>query len=105
VTRVVRDQSAKLVFGSSILPAVSNRTVTEWFKVLPWKGRGLARAPRVRIPPVLPNRFIMKKFWCNGCGEPKYKCYCDEQCPTCDKKLKDCIGESESGYCPNKNGR
>ena len=40
-------------------------------------------------------------FWCDGCGEPRYKCYCDEECPFCDKKLKDCIGDSDSGYCPH----
>lgn len=40
-------------------------------------------------------------FWCEGCGEPRYKCYCDEGCPYCDKKLKDCTGESDTGYCDN----
>lgn len=40
--------------------------------------------------------------FCDGCGELKYKCYCDEDCPTCDKKLINCIRESETGECPNK---
>lgn len=44
---------------------------------------------------------INQSFWCDGCGEPTYKCYCDEQCPTCDKKTINCIGDSEDGYCPN----
>lgn len=41
-------------------------------------------------------------FYCDGCGEPKHKCYCAEECSTCDKKLKDCIGDSDTGECPNK---
>lgn len=45
---------------------------------------------------------IKKSFYCDGCGEPKYKCYCNEDCPTCEKKLKDCIGDSDTGECPNK---
>lgn len=45
-----------------------------------------------------------KSFWCNGCGEPTYKCYCDVECKTYNKKLKDCIGDSETGDCPNKSG-
>lgn len=40
-------------------------------------------------------------FWCEGCGEPRYKCYCNEDCPFCTKKLKDCSSQSESGYCDN----
>ena len=36
-------------------------------------------------------------FWCNGCGEPRYKCYCDEDCPHCDKKLVKCTSDSETG--------
>ena len=39
------------------------------------------------------------QFWRDGCGEPNYKCYCGEDCPTCDKKLKDCIGDSDTGDC------
>ena len=42
---------------------------------------------------------MSESFYCNGCGEPRYKCYCEEECKFCDKKLKDCIGDS--GYCPN----
>ena len=26
------------------------------------------------------------QFWCDGCGEPNYKCYCGEDCPTCSTK-------------------
>ncbi len=44
----------------------------------------------------------MKSFWCDGCGEPTYKCYCDEDCKTCNKKLKDCIADSDDGYCQNR---
>ena len=45
---------------------------------------------------------IKESFYCDGCGEPKHKCYCSEDCPTCEKKLKDCIGDSDDGECPNK---
>lgn len=41
-----------------------------------------------------------KSFWCEGCGEPRYKCYCDNVCEFCGKLEKDCIAESDSGYCP-----
>lgn len=44
---------------------------------------------------------MSENFWCEGCLEPRYKCYCNEDCPYCDKKLKDCIAESETGYCDN----
>lgn len=40
-----------------------------------------------------------ESFWCDGCGEPRYKCYCDEDCPHCGKKLLICIAESETGWC------
>ena len=40
-----------------------------------------------------------ESFGCEGCGEPRYKCYCDEDCPYCKKKLIACIGESDSGWC------
>lgn len=43
-----------------------------------------------------------KNFWCDGCGEPRYKCYCNEDCPHCGKKLVKCIGDSETGECPQK---
>lgn len=45
---------------------------------------------------------VKESFFCDGCGEPKYKCYCAEDCPTCNKKLIDCIGDSDTGECPNK---
>lgn len=41
-----------------------------------------------------------ESFWCEGCGEPRYKCYCDVLCKHCGKKEIDCSGESESGWCP-----
>lgn len=47
---------------------------------------------------------INKDFYCNGCGEPSYKCYCENICPTCGKKEYDCITESDTGECPNKSG-
>jgi hypothetical protein len=35
-------------------------------------------------------------FWCEGCGEPRYKCYCDTICPLgCGKWEKDCLGECQ----------
>jgi hypothetical protein len=35
-------------------------------------------------------------FWCEGCGEPRYKCYCDNVCPYgCGKWEKDCLGECQ----------
>lgn len=37
---------------------------------------------------------------CNGCGEMRYKCYCEEECPYCGKQLYTCTSESESGWCP-----
>lgn len=43
---------------------------------------------------------MSESFWCEGCGEPRYKCYCDNVCKFCGKLEKDCIAESESGYCP-----
>ena len=43
-------------------------------------------------------------FWCDGCGEPRYKCYCKNICLTCGKKEYDCISESETGECPSKPG-
>jgi len=41
-------------------------------------------------------------FYCNGCGEPKHKCYCDNICPTCGRKEYDCSSDSPDGECPNK---
>lgn len=41
-----------------------------------------------------------ESFWCEGCGEPRYKCYCNKDCSFCNKKLSTCIAESESGWCP-----
>ncbi len=76
----------------------------EWLKRLPWKGSGVVRLPRVRIPPLPP--MVKTSIWsipfCDGCGELLHKCYCAEDCPTCKKKLKDCIADSDTGYCPNK---
>ena len=40
-----------------------------------------------------------ESFWCEGCGEPRYKCYCDEDCPHCGRKLLTCIAESDDGWC------
>lgn len=40
-----------------------------------------------------------ESFWCEGCGEPRYKCYCNEDCPHCGKKLTICIAESDDGWC------
>lgn len=35
-------------------------------------------------------------FWCEGCGEPRYKCYCDNICPYgCGKWEKDCLGDCQ----------
>jgi hypothetical protein len=45
---------------------------------------------------------MKRASWCYGCGELKHKCYCDMECPYCDKKLKDCIRDSYNGECPNK---
>lgn len=41
-----------------------------------------------------------KPNWCSGCGEPNYKCYCKIPCPTCNKTLYQCTGDSEDGRCP-----
>lgn len=41
-----------------------------------------------------------KSFWCDGCGEPRYKCACDVVCTHCGKKAIDCSSESDSGWCP-----
>lgn len=41
-------------------------------------------------------------FYCDGCGEPKYKCYCENVCASCGKKEYDCISESDTGECPKK---
>lgn len=41
-------------------------------------------------------------FWCDGCGEPRYKCYCNVDCQNCGKKLVKCIGDSDTGECPVK---
>jgi|SRR5271166_2728300 len=41
-------------------------------------------------------------FWCDGCGEPRYKCYCENVCPDCGKKEYRCIAESDTGICPGK---
>lgn len=43
-----------------------------------------------------------RNFWCDGYGEPRYKCYCDEVCPHCKKKLVTCIGDSDASECPEK---
>lgn len=37
---------------------------------------------------------------CQGCGEMRYKCWCDVICKFCGKKEIDCSGDSESGWCP-----
>ena len=64
----------------------------EWSVTIDPQDSGIEKKGRI-------NRWAA--FYCNGCGEPRYKCYCHEDCPFCDKKLKDCIGDSDSGYCPN----
>jgi hypothetical protein len=43
-------------------------------------------------------------IWCNGCGELRYKCYCNVLCPHCGKTLIKCSGDSETGECPNLSG-
>ena len=44
---------------------------------------------------------VTPAYACSDCGEISYKCYCGEDCPTCDKKLYDCIAKSDTGYCIN----
>ena len=39
---------------------------------------------------------------CQGCGEMRYKCWCDEMCPYCDKTLYNCTSDSDTGECPKK---
>lgn len=41
---------------------------------------------------------------CDGCGEPRYKCYCNIDCQHCGKKLVFCIGDSDTGECLVKTG-
>ena len=69
----------------------------EWLKRLAWKA---SKGCKVLQGFESLSFCQMNNFWCNGCGEPVHKCYCDEDCPFCDKKLKDCSGESEDGRCP-----
>lgn len=42
----------------------------------------------------------METFYCEGCGEPRYKCWCDEECQFCGELAITCMGQSDSGYCP-----
>lgn len=49
------------------------------------------------VPP--PPEEKKESFWCEGCGEPRYKCYCNDDCPYCGKKLTACIAESDDGWC------
>lgn len=51
------------------------------------------------IAPPPPPEEKKESFWCEGCGEPRYKCYCDEDCPHCGRKLLTCIAESDDGWC------
>ena len=39
---------------------------------------------------------------CEGCGEYYWECWCNEECPYCDKKLIKCTSDSDIGKCPNE---